>query len=193
MAKDTAWIMPVLWCRTNCQDAGDQFGELQCLNISLQRTSQTNSGMQAVCWVPHWGKKGKTNDAFQSLFEKASTIVVDHSATNQATTQVSDWCFSHSLQSISAKWSTDTVETGKNPAYWKNDSVVDKYPEIVLPVFRLYYPISHRTEPVEIQVLQQSLRLLFIITFTSSESGRYFTALSKWMTWLHSEIYSTLS
>lgn len=89
----TAWITPVLWCRTNCQDAGDQFGELQYLDISLQRTSQTNSGMQAVCRVPHWGKKGKTNDAFQSLFEKASTIVVDLSATNQATTQVSDWCF----------------------------------------------------------------------------------------------------
>lgn len=116
----TAWITPALWCRTNCQDAGDQFGELQYLDISLQRTSQTNSGMQAVCRVPHWGKKGKTNDAFQSLFEKASTIVVDLSATNQATTQVSDWCFLHSLQSISAKWSTDTVETGENPAYWKN-------------------------------------------------------------------------
>lgn len=51
-------------------------GELECLNTSLQRKTQTISGMKtAVCCVQST-LKGKRNDnAFQSLFEKASTIV----------------------------------------------------------------------------------------------------------------------
>lgn len=51
-------------------------GELECLNTSLQRKTQTISGMKtAVCCVQSTLKGKRNDDAFQSLFEKASTIV----------------------------------------------------------------------------------------------------------------------
>lgn len=51
-------------------------GELECVNTSLQRRTQTVSGMRAAVSCVQSALKSKRNeDAFQSLFEKASTIV----------------------------------------------------------------------------------------------------------------------
>ncbi|XP_051797058.1 zinc finger MYM-type protein 1-like [Acanthochromis polyacanthus] len=51
-------------------------GELECLNSSLQRRTQTVSGMQAaVCKVQSTLNGKRSDEAFQSLFEEASTVV----------------------------------------------------------------------------------------------------------------------
>uniref|UniRef100_A0A3Q3EIY1 DUF4371 domain-containing protein n=2 Tax=Kryptolebias marmoratus TaxID=37003 RepID=A0A3Q3EIY1_KRYMA len=51
-------------------------GELECLNSSLQRRTQTVSGMQAaVCKVQSTLSGKRSDEVFQSLFEKASATV----------------------------------------------------------------------------------------------------------------------
>jgi hypothetical protein len=49
-------------------------GELECLNISLQKETQTLSGMQAAVdcvWSPLRGKR--KDESFLALYEKATT------------------------------------------------------------------------------------------------------------------------
>lgn len=56
--------------------AGAVIGELECLNASLQRKTQTISGMKAAISCVQSVLKDKRNeDAFQSLFEQANVIV----------------------------------------------------------------------------------------------------------------------
>ncbi|MBN3304790.1 ZMYM1 protein, partial [Amia calva] len=56
--------------------AGAVIGELECLNTSLQRKTQTISGMKdAVYCVQSVLKDKRNEEAFQSLFEQATVIV----------------------------------------------------------------------------------------------------------------------
>lgn len=56
--------------------AGAVIGELECLNRSLQRKTQTISGMKAAVSCVQYVLKDKRNEeAFQSLFEQANVIV----------------------------------------------------------------------------------------------------------------------
>ena len=51
-------------------------GELECLNRSLQRRTETVSGMRAaVCKVQSTLNGKRSDEAFQHLFERASTVV----------------------------------------------------------------------------------------------------------------------
>ncbi len=51
-------------------------GELECLNISLQKKTQTVSGMQAALNHVRSSLKGKRNDkSYLALYEKATTLV----------------------------------------------------------------------------------------------------------------------
>lgn len=51
-------------------------GELECLNISLQKKTQTVSGMQAAVECVRSSLRGKRNDeSYLALYEKATTLI----------------------------------------------------------------------------------------------------------------------